>query len=241
MTSWNQIGSFYSFLSRIPTITVHSEVVLSPSKRQSLIPFPRVGRSSSPDFDFDSTMARESRASSDRAFHRRLLRSVGDFKRRITRSGSEASGSSGARSTRSRSSQGSTTAFTRRILREASTGQAGFRRRITKKQSLIPFPRTGKRSGAPGEQERDQVGTETVGDEIFPFVFCATLIKMAPTQVYIYEEEDQDPEEGLGDFSSSCLRLKNIEVFLYKEVFCIYTLYITCIYLSIEWVKKLHI
>ena len=164
MTSWNQIGSFYSFSSRIPTITVHSEVVLSPSKRQSLIPFPRVGRSS--DFDFDSTMARESRASSDRAFHRRLLRSVGDFKRRITRSGSEASGSSGARSTRSRSSQGSTTAFTRRILREASTGQAGFRRRITKKQSLIPFPRTGKRSGAPGEQERDQVGTETVGDSM---------------------------------------------------------------------------
>ena len=168
MTSWNQIGSFYSFSSRIPTITVHSEVVLSPSKRQSLIPFPRVGRSSSPDFDFDSAMARESRASSDRAFHRRLLRSVGDFKRRITRSGSEASGSSGARSTRSRSSQGSTTAFTRRILREASTGQAGFRRRITKKQSLIPFPRTGKRSssGTPGEQERDQVGTETVGDSM---------------------------------------------------------------------------
>ena len=64
---------------------------------------------------------------------------------------------------------------------------------------------------------------------------------MAPTQVYIYEEEDQDPEEGLGDFSSSCLRLKNIEV-LYKAVFCIYsTIYITCIYLSIEWVKKLHI
>ena len=45
---------------------------------------------------------------------------------------------------------------------------------------------------------------------------------MAPTQVYIYEEEEQDPEEGLGDFSSSCLRLKNIEV-LYKAVFCIYT------------------
>merc|ERR1719278_777376 len=91
----------------------------------------------------------------------------------ITRSGSEASGSSGARSTRARSSQGSTTAFARRILREASTGQAGFRRRITKKQSLIPFPRTGRSSsGSPGELERDQV--------------------------YIYEEEDEEPEEDTG-------------------------------------------
>lgn len=62
-------------------------------------------------------------------------------------------------------------AFTRRILREANSGQAGFRRRITKKQSLIPFPRTGKRSSdPPGELERDQV--------------------------YIYEEQDDDPEEG---------------------------------------------
>ena len=52
-------------------------------------------------------------------------------------------------------------AFTRRILREANSGQAGFRRRITKKQSLIPFPRTGKRSSDPhGELERDQVGAE---------------------------------------------------------------------------------
>ena len=61
---------------------------------------------------------------------------------------------------------------------------------------------------------------------------------MAPTQVYIYEEEDQDPEEGLGDFSSTCLRLKNIEVFVQSGVLHIYTLYITCIYLSIEWVKN---
>ena len=54
-------------------------------------------------------------------------------------------------------------AFTRRILREANSGQAGFRRRITKKQSLIPFPRTGKRSSdPPGELERDQVGAEKV-------------------------------------------------------------------------------
>ena len=47
---------------------------------------------------------------------------------------------------------------------------------------------------------------------------------MAPTQVYIYEEEEQDPEEGLGDFSSTCVKLKNIEV-LYKAVFCIYIHY----------------
>ena len=150
--------------AKAPIIIVNPEVVLSPSKRQSLIPFPRVGRSSPLDsIDFDDSMTRESRAASDRAFHRRLLRSVGDFKRRITRSGSEATlgSGSGERRTRSRS-QGSNTAFTRRILREASTGQAGFRRRITKKQSLIPFPRTGKRSSsAPGELERDQVWTRT--------------------------------------------------------------------------------
>ena len=159
---------------------INPEVVLSPSKRQSLIPFPRVGRSPvnsiPPDsVDFDDLMTRERRASPDRAFHRRLLRSVGDFKRRITRSGSGAfkrritrSGSGtfkrritrslGSSGERSMGSQGSTTAFARRILREASTGQAGFRRRITKKQSLIPFPRTGRSSsGAPGELERDQV------------------------------------------------------------------------------------
>ena len=178
---------------------INPEVVLSPSKRQSLIPFPRVGRSpvnSIPDdsIDFDDSMTRESRASSsDRAFHRRLLRSVGDFKRRITRSGSEAtslgSGSS-ERSTRSRS-QGSTTAFARRILREASSGQAGFRRRITKKQSLIPFPRTGKRSSsAPGELERDQVWAK---------ILFWKVSKLVSTQVYIYEEEDEEPEEGLGE------------------------------------------
>ena len=98
-----------------------------PSKRQSLIPFPRVGRSP--------------RRAGDRSFHRRLLRSTlgsNGFKRRITRSGDQSN------------------AFSRRILRDAA-GREGFRRRLTKKQSLIPFPRTGKRSGDIGEQERDQV------------------------------------------------------------------------------------
>ena len=47
---------------------------------------------------------------------------------------------------------------------------------------------------------------------------------MAPTQVYIYEEEDQDPEEGLGDFSSSCLRLKN-RGFVQSGVLHIYNIY----------------
>ena len=114
-----------------------------PSKRQSLIPFPRVGKRESPVL----------------SFHRRLLRSgaeaTGDFKRRITRSSHSG-------------------AFSRRVLRD--TGEQGFRRRLTrssmeattapewrveKRQSLIPFPRTGKRSGgmtmAPGEL--DQVST----------------------------------------------------------------------------------
>ena len=156
------------FLGLFLLITVNPEVVLAPSKRQSLIPFPRVGRSPvnsiPPDsVHFDDSMTRESRAPSDRAFRRRLLRSVGDFKRRITRSGSgtfkrRITRSLGSSGERSMGSQGSTTAFARRILREASTGQAGFRRRITKKQSLIPFPRTGRSSsGSPGELERDQV------------------------------------------------------------------------------------
>jgi len=144
-------------------VALLEEVVLPPSKRQSLIPFPRVGRSPFPNdqVDSDKAMTRESRSSSDRAFHRRLLRSVGDFKRRITRRSEATLVEDNPRS--SRSQGGSSMAFTRRILREANSGQAGFRRRITKKQSLIPFPRTGKRStDPPGELERDQVGAENV-------------------------------------------------------------------------------
>ena len=148
--------------------------MLAPSKRQSLIPFPRVGRSqvdslppdAATEFD-DSMMTRVRRAaSSDRSFHRRLLRSgsVGDFKRRITKRSGASSAFKRRITKRSlgmsdERSKGSTAAFARRILREASTGQAGFRRRITKKQSLIPFPRTGRsgNSASPGELERDQV------------------------------------------------------------------------------------
>ena len=99
----------------------------APSKRQSLIPFPRVGRAP--------------RRAAGRSFHRRLLRSAlgsAGFKRRVTRSGEQSS------------------AFGRRILRDTA-GREGFRRRLTKRQSLIPFPRTGKRSGETGEEERDQV------------------------------------------------------------------------------------
>jgi len=156
------------------------EFATVPSKRQSLIPFPRVGK----------------RASSD--YHRRILRSQShwpkrdDFKRRITK----------------KSSWGkSSKAFDRRILRStAAYGNNGgeFKRRITrswdeatrapelavrKRQSLIPFPRTGKRSGS----------TESSNREL--------------NQVYIYDspddqDEDDDPEaepepeprEDEGDF-----------------------------------------
>jgi hypothetical protein len=107
------------------------ELATVPSKRQSLIPFPRVGRSLQP--------ARS-------AFHRRLLRSASsEFKRRITRSPASAR-----------------LAFGRRITRAGPAWATVAPERILqKRQSLIPFPRTGKRSGAstaaPGEQERDQV------------------------------------------------------------------------------------
>lgn len=97
-------------------------------------------------------------------FSRRLIRSrVSDpFKRRITR----AAGWD----------------FTRRILRSLDEGEDGFKRRITrsgaevtpapshslhKRQSLIPFPRTGKRSS--NEQN----------------------------QIYVYENEEDNDYEGL--------------------------------------------
>ena len=67
------------------------------------------------------------------------------------------------------------------------------------------------------------------------------MIKMAPTQVYIYEEEEQDPEEGLGDFSSSCVRLKKHRVFFVQSgVLHIYNIY--HLHISLNRVgKKLHI
>ena len=137
------------------------EYATVPSKRQSLIPFPRVGKRSNQAFDS--------------SYHRRLLRSHwpkrDDFKRRITR----------------RSSWGkSNKSFDRRILRSTdSYGDDGgeFKRRITrtwdeatrapelavrKRQSLIPFPRTGKRSGS----------TESSNREL--------------DQVYIYDSPDDD-------------------------------------------------
>lgn len=142
------------------------EYATVPSKRQSLIPFPRVGK----------------RAAFDSSYHRRLLRSQAhwpkrdDFKRRITR----------------RSSWGkSNKSFDRRILRStaAYADDGGeFKRRITrswdeatrapelavrKRQSLIPFPRTGKRSAS----------TESSNREL--------------DQVYIYDspdDQDDDPE-----------------------------------------------
>ena len=149
--------------------TSHLDITLEfatvPSKRQSLIPFPRVGK-----------------RQVDNTYHRRLLRSQGsqlwhkrdDFKRRITK----------------RSSWGKSRSFDRRILRSTpGYGDGGeFKRRITgswddathapemmvrKRQSLIPFPRTGKRSGS----------TESSNREL--------------NQVYVYDspqEDDEDPE-----------------------------------------------
>jgi len=141
------------------------EFATVPSKRQSLIPFPRVGK-----------------RQVDNTYHRRLLRSQesqlwhkrDDFKRRITK----------------RSSWGKSRSFDRRILRSTpGYGDGGeFKRRITrswddathapemmvrKRQSLIPFPRTGKRSGS----------TESSNREL--------------NQVYVYDspqEDDEDPE-----------------------------------------------
>ena len=100
-------------------------------------------------------------------FSRRLIRSNGwsksdPFKRRITRSGGWD--------------------FTRRIMRSVDGGEDGFKRRITrsgaevtpapshslhKRQSLIPFPRTGKRSS--NEQN----------------------------QIYVYENEEDNNYDGL--------------------------------------------
>ena len=99
-----------------------------PSKRQSLIPFPRVGK----------------RGGS--VFNRRILRSnnwrpirSNDFKRRITRSYWDKSALRGE-------------GFKRRITRSAHGPQ-----RLMKRQSLIPFPRTGKRSDSLANKEQNQI------------------------------------------------------------------------------------
>ena len=138
------------------------EYATVPTKRQSLIPFPRVGKRGNQAYDA--------------SFHRRILRSNwpkrDDFKRRLTR----------------RSSWGkSSKSFDRRILRSTPAYGEGFKRRITrswdeatpspeisvrKRQSLIPFPRTGKRS----------VSTESSNNN------------RELDQVYIYDSSDDDPE-----------------------------------------------
>jgi len=138
------------------------EYATVPSKRQSLIPFPRVGKRGG------------------QAYHRRLLRSgkptwnKDDFKRRITKK------AAWGRNSKS---------FDRRILRSTAgyaEGGDGFKRRITrswneatpppelvvrKRQSLIPFPRTGKRSGSTESSNNRELD-----------------------QVYIYDSQEDDPE-----------------------------------------------
>ena len=100
-----------------------------PSKRQSLIPFPRVGK-------------RES-ISSKLAFYNSPKRD--DFKRRITK--------------KSHWNLVDSRAFNRRILRDHQP---------QKRQSLIPFPRTGKRSVGSNKEEN---------------------------QVYVFEESDEEEDE----------------------------------------------
>ena len=97
-----------------------------PTKRQSLIPFPRVGKRDS--------------ISSKLSFYNSLKRD--DFKRRITK--------------KSYWNQPDSRAFNRRIL---------------KRQSLIPFPRTGKRSGRSNKEEN---------------------------QVYVFDNPDEEENENDG-------------------------------------------
>ena len=134
------------------------------SKRQSLIPFPRVGKRATRNFDS--------------SFHRRILRAQSywpkrdDFKRRITRRSSWTD----PRLSRSSLSSGRRykEEFHRRITRswdEEATEAPELS--VKKRQSLIPFPRTGKRSGTtePGNRENDQiymyeVASDEEGDDL---------------------------------------------------------------------------
>ena len=119
----------------------------TPGKRQSLIPFPRVGKRSS-------------------AFNRRILRSAGDgFKRRITRrSWWNNDGGYSRRISRSAGYD-----FHRRLIKRSAMPHEDFDHQMLKRQSLIPFPRTGKRSTIPTNKELDQF--------------------------YIYENNDDDDNE----------------------------------------------
>ena len=132
--------TFRNFLNRFLVGLVEFESI--PTKRQSLIPFPRVGKRGS-------------------VFSRRILRSNGwkplrsnDFKRRITRSYWDKSELRGE-------------GFKRRITRSVHGPQ-----RLMKRQSLIPFPRTGKRSVGFGNKEQNQI--------------------------YMFENEEED-EDGVED------------------------------------------
>ena len=166
------------------------EIATVPSKRQSLIPFPRVGKRAGRDFDS--------------SYHRRIFRAQpywDDFKRRITRR------SSTSKPKLSRSSiavgRKNSESFQRRITRtwEEATEAPEFE--IIKRQSLIPFPRTGKRSGTTesGSRENDQIyiyGDESDEEEDEP--------EAEPeSEPYNYEEveddvfDDDEPEsESLG-------------------------------------------
>lgn len=119
-----------------------------PTKRQSLIPFPRVGKR-------DSISNRLSFTSYD--WPKRDA-----FKRRLTR-----------RSYWDKSSR----AFNRRILRSGGEDESSWDmtgvpdHSLYKRQSLIPFPRTGKRSGGQNKEEN---------------------------QVYVFESPEDDDEENVG-------------------------------------------
>ena len=125
------------------------ELATVPSKRQSLIPFPRVGKRATRDLDS--------------SFHQRILRAQpywpkrDDFKRRITKRSSltEPRLSRSSLSLRRRNNE----EFRRRITRSWDEATEAPELGIMKRQSLIPFPRTGKRSGTtePGNGENDQI------------------------------------------------------------------------------------
>ena len=154
-----------------------------PTKRQSLIPFPRVGKR-------DSISSRLSVSSYD--WPKR-----DDFKRRITR--------------RSYWDQNSR-AFSRRILRSEDDGDS-FERRITrswdqvtpapghllhKRQSLIPFPRTGKRSDGPNKEENQVYVFESPEDEEDGDIGSV----FAEADIDVDFDEDFDQLEGMEDVES---------------------------------------
>jgi len=144
-----------------------------PVKRQSLIPFPRVGKRSPGAFALQSD-----------GFKRRITRSLprrGVFNRRILRS------VIGDR-------------YQRRITRSSSTPKGDSSLTISphnlkKRQSLIPFPRTGKRSGdASNNKELDQFyvfENEDDEDDIDP----SEIVEDDHAVVDFYDDSDNDDYE----------------------------------------------